>query len=114
MSGDLPSEHRLETDIASIKDQLRHITKVLTTTSTSRRTHTLDEGLKDAFYSQYALDAPNDFPFMTIKTPSMMQLLGLDGQLAKQLIAQERRDISVIPRGGTSRFFVMQQQRALA
>ena len=54
-----------------------------------------------------------EFPFMTIQTPSMMCLLGLNPQLAAQMVALERTDLSMLTLPGHSSGFRIQYQDAI-
>lgn len=54
-----------------------------------------------------------EFPFMTIQTPSMMCLVGLNPQLAAQMVALERTDLSILTPPGDSPGFRIQYQDAI-
>jgi hypothetical protein len=54
-----------------------------------------------------------EFPFMTIQTPSMMCLLGLNPQLAAQMVALERTDLSMLTLPGHPSGFRIQYQDAI-
>jgi hypothetical protein len=54
-----------------------------------------------------------EFPFMTIQTPSIMCLVGLNPQLAAQMVALERTDLSTLTPPGDSPGFRIQYQDAI-
>lgn len=54
-----------------------------------------------------------EFPFMTIQTPSMMCLLGLNPQLAAQMVSLERTNLSMLTPPGDSPGFRIQYQDAI-
>ncbi len=54
-----------------------------------------------------------EFPFMTIQTPSMMCLVGLNPQLAAQMVALERTDLSMLTPPGDPPGFRIQYQDAI-
>jgi hypothetical protein len=41
-----------------------------------------------------------EFPFMTIQTPSMMLLLGLNPRLATQMVIEERTNMTILTQPG--------------
>ena len=52
-----------------------------------------------------------EFPFMTIQTPSMMLLLGLNPRLAAQMVREERINVSLLsPPGGIPNFNVQYEE----
>jgi hypothetical protein len=55
----------------------------------------------------------SEFPFMTIQTPSMMLLLGLNPRLAAQMVTEERTDLSTLTPPGEFRSFKIQYQDAI-
>ncbi|KAM0809040.1 putative Zn(2)-C6 fungal-type domain-containing protein [Seiridium cardinale] len=50
------------------------------------------------------------FPFMTLQTGSFMSLVGLDGNLAKSIVAIERENESDLSAANSSRFFMLQRE----
>jgi hypothetical protein len=50
---------------------------------------------------------------MTIQTPSMMLLLGLNPRLAAQMVAEERTDVSTLTPPGEFLGFKIQYQDAI-
>lgn len=54
-----------------------------------------------------------EFPFMTIQTPSMMLLLGLNPRLAAQMVEEERTTMSMLTPPGDFHDFNIRYQDAI-
>jgi hypothetical protein len=54
-----------------------------------------------------------EFPFMTIQTPSMMVLLGLNPSLAAQMVREERINVSMFTPPSDSHNFNLQYEDAI-
>ncbi|CZR69216.1 uncharacterized protein PAC_19116 [Phialocephala subalpina] len=99
----LSSASKQDTEISTVREHLDQIYRLLSLRSTQfpSRLPGNPTGLPAAQLGEYPADESiisrtwrREFPFMTIQTPSMMCLLGLDPRLAAQLVALERTDVS--------------------
>lgn len=90
--------HRHDLEISAIKERLDHISNLLSVRFFDADA-TSGAGVSQPPFGGYPMDESiisrnwkMEFPFMTIQTPSIMILLGLDVRLAAQLVAMERTD----------------------
>jgi hypothetical protein len=97
--------HRTELELSSIKERLEHICSLL-----SMRLVDSNSGISGSTagislpkFGRYPMDESiisrnwrMEFPFMTIQTPSMMLLLGLNPRLAAQMVIAERTNVSML------------------
>ncbi|KAI0142993.1 hypothetical protein GGR57DRAFT_495403 [Xylariaceae sp. FL1272] len=104
-----PPASRQETELAAIRERLDHIDSMLslrtgtTLVPPSVDANNMNPAELPKQLSEYPADESiisrnwrKEFPFMTIQTPSMMGLLGLDSRLAAQLVVLERTDVSTL------------------
>ncbi|KAI1259478.1 hypothetical protein F5Y18DRAFT_409614 [Xylariaceae sp. FL1019] len=110
-----PPASRQEIELAAIRERLDHIDGLLSLrTGTGQSGTTLvppsvdtNKNLNPSELPKQLSEYPADesiisrnwrkeFPFMTIQTPRMMGLLGLDSRLAARLVVLERTDVSTL------------------
>ncbi|KAK9482020.1 hypothetical protein V1527DRAFT_501293 [Lipomyces starkeyi] len=106
-------QSRLELEISTIRESLDHITHLLSYRTEKR--HAPSSPVLEAV----AGDVPPEqeatpyFPFMTLRTRSMMIIFGVEKDLADFLVNMERADISRLVPSRGSGFLVLQYQRAV-
>ncbi|PMD17904.1 hypothetical protein NA56DRAFT_578013 [Hyaloscypha hepaticicola] len=116
----VPSKNELE--IYTIRERLDQICDLLSLRLASSFAMPPNApGIKLPRFDDYPLDESIisrnwrvEFPFMTIQTPSMMCLVGLNPQLAAQMVALERTDLSMLTPPGDSPGFRIQYQDAIS
>ncbi|KAK9321542.1 hypothetical protein V1517DRAFT_326166 [Lipomyces orientalis] len=108
-----PAPSKLEVEISTIRESLDHITHLLS--YRAEKLHAVASPVLEAV----AEDVPPeqepaaDFPFMTLRTRSMMTIIGVEKGLADFLVNMERADISRLAPAKGSGFLVLQYQRAV-
>ena len=117
----LTAFYRQETEITAIKERLDHIYGLLSMRAPEvplqlpgdpigplkqLREYPVDESIISRNWRR-------EFPFMTIQTPSMMCLLGLDSRLAAQLVVLERTDVTTLIEPRVAPGFVFEYHNAI-
>ena len=112
--------YRQETEITAIRERLDHIHGLLSLRAAQSRLPGNSTELQTAQLSEYPWDESiisrnwrREFPFMTIQTPSMMCLLGLDSRLAAQLVVLERTEVATMIKPVTTLDFVIEYHNAI-
>ncbi|KAK9233826.1 hypothetical protein V1525DRAFT_351253 [Lipomyces kononenkoae] len=108
-----PTPSKLEREISTIKESLDHITRLLSYRVEKlqhQSSHILDAESEPVPSQQ---DSEPDFPFMTLRTRSMMIIIGVDKDFANFLVNMERADISRLASSRGSGLLVLQYQRAV-
>ncbi|OJD11865.1 hypothetical protein AJ78_07452 [Emergomyces pasteurianus Ep9510] len=116
-----PPSSRIESEIVKIRERLDNIDCLLSarqhasanapglsTSETSRIEFQREEEMCET------QEAIPDFPYMTIKTPSMMNIIGLDSDLGAWITGVERAAFPTLPRSGGSRVVVFQHENVMS
>jgi hypothetical protein len=112
---------RNEAEINAIRERLDQISDLLSLRLVSSfATPSNAPGFALPRFDDYPLDESIisrtwrvEFPFMTIQTPSMMCLVGLNPRLAAQMVTLERTDLSMLTPPGEPPGFRIQYQDAI-
>ncbi|KAK9242379.1 hypothetical protein V1506DRAFT_89529 [Lipomyces tetrasporus] len=108
-----PAPSKLELEISTIRESLDHITHLLSYRTEKR--HAPSSPVLAAVAEDFPPEQETtpDFPFMTLRTRSMMIIIGVEKDLADFLVNIERADISRLAPSRGSGFLVLQYQRAV-
>ncbi|KAK9342105.1 hypothetical protein V1522DRAFT_55694 [Lipomyces starkeyi] len=108
-----PAPSMLELEISTIRESLDHITHLLS--NRAEKLHAPSSPVLEAAGEVVPpeQEATPEFPFMTLRTRSMMIIIGVDKDLADFLVNLERADISRLAPSRGSGLLVLQYQRAV-
>jgi hypothetical protein len=113
---------RNELEISAIKEHLDHISSLITMRLLDSKSGISGNaiGVTLPRFGSYPMDESiisrnwrMEFPFMTIQTPSMMCLLGINPRLAAQLVVVERTSLATLTPPSDSDNFRFQYQEAV-